>query len=73
MNSCELCSNIGRYKRTVGYIHPSDPDSILIYDDKYDEYDIWSDCPDSYYSGVLIRNVLYCPKCGRKLKEVDDG
>ena len=73
MNDCKLCSNIGRYEWSMGYyVCVLDPDSIIIYDDKRNEYDIWSNYSDSLHSRVLISDILCCPKCGRKLKEINN-
>lgn len=33
------------------------------------EYHLFDDCEDSYYSGISLENIHYCPFCGRKLKE----
>ena len=31
------------------------------------QYDLFIQCKDDYYSGVYIDNIEHCPKCGRKL------
>lgn len=62
---CELCKNIQDYKIYDGHYSTND---VLVHDSLSDEYDIYSNCEDSFYSGVIIKNISYCPKCGRNLK-----
>lgn len=59
---CKFCEKI--YPLHEGGI----PDeNVITYDDRYDQFDIWSDTGDPYDSGVL-EDVKYCPYCGRKLR-----
>lgn len=67
---CELCKNIPDYEI---YDEHYKTNSTLVHDPFSDEYDIYFNCEDSFYSGVIIANVSYCPFCGRELKEVEYG
>lgn len=62
---CELCKNIPDYEI---YDEKYKTNATLVHDPFSDEYDIYYNCEDSFYSGVIIANVSYCPFCGRNLK-----
>lgn len=32
-------------------------------------YAYYDECPDSFYSGMVISDMKYCPMCGRRLDE----
>lgn len=73
---CEFCSNIvDLVKMKKGLFRncwvPSDMQNEvrIVRDPETDEYGIWSDGDgDPFVSGVMIDNIVACPKCGRKLK-----
>ena len=40
----------------------------MVYDKTADEYHIWVECEDWFYSGRAVYDIEFCPYCGRKLK-----
>lgn len=42
--------------------------TFLVYSPYRNSYDIWSEVDDSWFSGVAIHYVRFCPLCGRELK-----
>lgn len=73
---CEFCSNIvDLVKMTKGTFKnwwvPADMKNEIriVRDPETNEYGIWSDGGgDPFVSGVMVDNIVACPKCGRMLK-----
>lgn len=42
-------------------------DICIVYDEYHDDYRIWVECEDPFFSGTVL-TIDYCPVCGRKLK-----
>lgn len=45
-----------------------DKTNNMVYDAESNEYGLWVQCEDDYYSRVEFSNIKFCPYCGRKLK-----
>ena len=78
---CDFCSNIvDLVKMKEGTFRnwrvPSDMQNTvrIVRDPETDEYGIWSDGGgDIFLSGVMIDNIVACPKCGRLLKGAENN
>ena len=44
------------------------PIAFIIKDNILDRYHLWIECEDYYYSGKYLKNIKYCPICGREIK-----
>lgn len=67
---CELCDNISKLSKTKeGPFDWSDPEKNENQIVSNDEgFHIWHDGGgDTFQSGFCIKNIKYCPVCGRKL------
>lgn len=70
---CELCNDIKAliYDKTFGY-HPPENVCQIVKDEEDGSFHLWDDGGgDSFVAGISeeFANIMYCPKCGRKLKE----
>ena len=62
---CEFCNNIvsrEEHEEKSSW----DRDNCIV-KNRNNNYGIWIECDDYYYSGVRISSIHYCPYCGRKL------
>ena len=61
---CNFCRDIYTREEAENISH-WDYDNLLVFEDG--KYGIWTSCEDDYWTGYSLCNILYCPKCGRKL------
>ena len=70
---CNFCNKV--YDESeLNSIHPMDRDGFLncvTYDKEDDIFCLWHECEDDYYTGNIME-INYCPRCGRRLKDVTD-
>ena len=69
---CEFCENIitnEEYDSLSIYDKIDIPKSFIMKDNILNQYHLFLECDDYYYSGKYLENIEYCPKCGRKLDE----
>lgn len=66
---CEYCEKIFDLQtvKKFDYIDQVNLPSSVIAQEGNKNY-IYAFCDDTYYSGIIIRDVNYCPRCGRDLK-----
>lgn len=46
--------------------------STAIVINENNDYELWIEVDDSYYSGSYLIGIDYCPMCGRKLKKEEE-
>lgn len=65
---CDFCKNIITKEdyESLSWIAKIDLPAVFIMKEK-NEYDLWYECDDDFYSGSYLGDVKYCPKCGRPL------
>lgn len=63
---CNFCNNITDWDRDLSNWYR---DTGLYYNDN--EIFFWVECDDCYYSHAPIRNIQYCPICGRKIDKIE--
>lgn len=63
---CDLCNKI--YTLDSFDIYDYDLPDAMIVKDKNNIHGIYINPCDRYYRGIYIKDILYCPKCGRNLK-----
>ena len=63
---CDFCNDIINLQDQI-QTKNWDRQSRLIYDPEDKHYDYWFECDDSYYSGIIMQDLQYCPFCGKKL------
>lgn len=64
---CDFCNtiyNASELKRQ--YWADREVCNCITYDEGIDEYCLWNECVDDYYTGNIME-INYCPKCGKKL------
>ena len=69
---CEFCRDIitnEKYDSLSGFDKCALPRSCIMKDNVLNQYHIFFECDDYYYSGKYLKDIKYCPKCGRKLDE----
>lgn len=45
------------------------PMTFIMKDNILNQYHLFIQCDDDYYSGKYIEDIKYCPKCGRKIDD----
>ncbi len=77
MANCNFCENIQTYKKITkgefkGFYVPQTNVNSIVYDKINDTFDLWTDGNgDSFLACAYLEDIKFCPKCGRKLKEVN--
>ena len=69
---CDFCENIiinEEYDSLSGFDRYDLPMSFIMKDNILNQYHLFFECDDWYYSGRYLEDIKYCPKCGRKLNE----
>ena len=63
---CKFCDKI--YTRNdLENTNNWDLPSIFVYQERNGRIHLYTTCPDSYYDGVTLYDIRYCPVCGRDL------
>lgn len=76
MKDCKFCENIQTYEKITkgvfrGGYYPQRNENSIVYDKINDTFDLWTDGNgDSFMACAYLEDIKFCPKCGRKLKEM---
>lgn len=69
-NDCEFCNKIyNTSDLKQQYCADREVCDCITYDENIEEYCLWHECVDDYYTGNIME-IKYCPKCGRRLHEI---
>jgi hypothetical protein len=69
---CDFCKNIETLKKIKtgafrGGYYPTENKTQIVYSDIDNDFNLFVGCDDSFYSGIELQNIRYCPYCGREL------
>ena len=63
---CDFCNKIYSFYEVDSTPYWNLPPSLIIKGSKND-FHIYTTCEDNYYSAITIRDIHFCPKCGKAL------
>ena len=63
---CDFCNKIYSIYEIDNTSHWNLPYSLILKDSK-NNFHIYTTCDDDYYSAISVRDIHYCPKCGKAL------